>query len=73
MNIIDFIETTDRKDEVAHKYSTYEGKDRWWFITCTKTIREDAVGMIWLWLGGSPSPSDGIMYYDGAIAVVEDM
>ena len=72
VNVIDFIETTGRKDEVATKTTRYEGKDGWWFITATKTIRKDAT-RISIYLGSSiPLSEGGTLYYDGAIAVVRE-
>lgn len=40
-------------------------------MTGTKRIRETATGNIWLWVEIS-APPDGIVYLDGASAVVED-
>ena len=72
VNVIDFIETAGRKDEVATKMTKHEGKDGWRFITATKTIRENAT-RISIYLDFSvPLPEGGDLYYDGAIAVVRE-
>ncbi len=70
VNVIDFIETTGRRDEIAEKYTRYEGEDGWWFLTAKKTIRPNAVS-ISFYLGTSFPPDGGVIYYDGAIAVAE--
>ena len=69
VNIIDFIETTGRADEGTGRFTRYEDQDDWSFITATKTIRGNAVGDIAFYLDNSLA-GDGVVYYDGAIAVV---
>ena len=60
-----------RKDQITFKHGRYQDQDGWWFVTGTKRIRETATGNIWLWVEIS-APPDGIVYLDGASAVVED-
>ncbi len=70
VNVIDFIETTGRTDEGTGRFTRYEDQDGWSFITATKTIRNNAVGNIRFYLDSSLA-GDGVVYYDGAIAVVK--
>ena len=72
VNVIDFIETAGRKDEVATKMTRYEGKDGWWFITATKTIRKNATRISIYLDFNMPLLEGGALYYDGAIAVVRE-
>ena len=70
VNVIDFIETTGRTDEGTGRFTRYEDQDDWSFRTATKTIRKNAVGSIRFYLDSSLA-GDGVVYYDGAIAVVK--
>ena len=71
VNVIDFIKTAGRADQGAGKLTRYRGEDGWWFITATKTIRQNAVGNIRFYLDSS-LPADGVIHYDGAVAVARD-
>jgi len=66
VNVIDFIETTGRTDEGTGRFTRYEDQDGWSFIT----VRNNAVGNIRFYLDSSLA-GDGVVYYDGAIAVVK--
>ena len=71
VNVIDFVETAGRKDEIASRYTRYVGTDGWHFLTAGKTIRRCATGSIWLSMAAS-LPAGGIVYFDGAMAIVEE-
>lgn len=69
LNLIDFVRTTGREDEGSGGNTRYDGEDGWWFITTTKTIRKNAYRVAFYL--DSTLPPDGAIYFDGAIAVVE--
>ena len=68
INIIDFVETEGRKDEVGSKFTSFDAGDGWYFKSIVKTIRQHATHISFYLDSSFPVP--GSIYYDAAVAVV---